>query len=106
VNSHALELSGIDENTPNPFGGIIDKDKTTNKPTGLLVNHSAMWLVKKPIPSKEQLEEGIRYASNLFLAEGVTGIQDNWVKGKDLLGAYQTLNGSGEPSTPTDVFHL
>lgn len=105
VNSYALKLSGVDENTPNPLGGIIDKDKTTNMPTGLLINHSAMWLVKKPIPSKEQLEEGIEYASNLFLAEGVTGIQDNWVKGKDLLGAYQTLNGRGEPPTPTNVYY-
>jgi hypothetical protein len=105
VNSCALKVSGVDENTPNPLGGIIDKDKTSNMPTGLLINHSAMWLVKKPIPSKEQLEEGIVYASNLFLAEGVTRIEDNWVKGKDLLGAYQTLNGRGEPPTPTDIYY-
>jgi len=105
VNSYALELSGVDENTPNPLGGIIDKDKTSNMPTGLLVNHSAMWLVKKPVPSKEQLEEGIVYASNLFLAEGVSRIEDNWVKGKDLLGAYQTLNGRGEPPSPTDIYY-
>jgi len=105
VNSYALNLSGVDENTPNPLGGIIDRDKTSNMPTGLLVNHSAMWLVKKPPPSKEQMEEGIVYASNLFLAEGVTGIQDNWVKGKDLLGAYQTLNDRGEPPTPTDIYY-
>ena len=105
VNSYALRLAGIDENTPNPLGGIIDRDKTANMPTGLLVNHSAMALVKKPLPSKEQLEEGIVYASNLFLAEGVTGIEDNWVKGKDLLTAYQTLNSSGEPPTPTDIYY-
>jgi len=105
VNSYALKLSGVDENTPNPLGGIIDRDKTSNMPTGLLVNHSAMWLVKKPPPSKEQMEEGIVYASNLFLAEGVTDIQDNWVKGKDLLGAYQALNDRGEPPTPTDIYY-
>jgi len=105
VNSYALELSGVDENTPDPLGGIIDRDKTSNVPTGLLVNHSAMWLVKKPPPSKEQMEEGIVYASNLFLAEGVTRIEDNWVKGKDLMGAYQTLNGRDEPPTPTDIYY-
>jgi len=105
VNSYALKLSGVDENTPNPLGGIIDRDKASNMPTGLLINHSAMALVKKPYPSKEQLEEGIVYASDLFLAEGVTSIQDNWVKGKDLLGAYQTLNGSDELSTPTDIYY-
>ena len=105
VNSYALKLSGVDENTPNPLGGIIDRDKTSNMPTGLLINHSAMALVKKTYPSKEQLEEGIVYASNLFLAEGVTSIQDNWVKGKDLLGAYQTLNGNDELPTPTDIYY-
>ena len=106
VNSYALKLAGIDETTPDPPGGIIDRDKATNGPTGLLINHSAMWLVKKPAPSKEQLEEGIKYASNLFLVEGVTGIKDNWVVGKDLLTAYQTLNSHGEPSTPMDIYYL
>ena len=45
VNSYALRLAGIDENTPNPLGGIIDRDKTSNMPTGLLVNHSAICLL-------------------------------------------------------------
>jgi predicted amidohydrolase YtcJ len=106
VNSYALNLSGVDENTLNPLGGIIDRDKTSNMPTGLLINHSAMWLVKTPTPSQEQREEGILYASNLFAAEGVTRIHDNWVRGKDLLGAYRTLNGRREPSSPTDIYYL
>ncbi|MEM4251545.1 MAG: amidohydrolase [Candidatus Bathyarchaeia archaeon] len=106
TNSYALRLAGIDENTPNPPGGVIDRDKTTNAPTGLLVNHSAMWLVKRPSPSKKQLEEGIKYASNLFSREGVTGIIDNWVRGRDLLTAYQSLNSQGEPTTPTDIYYL
>jgi len=105
ANSYALRLAGIDESTPDPLGGIIDRDKTTNAPTGLLINHAAMWLVKKPTPSSEQLQEGITYASNLFLAEGVTGIEDNWVKGKDFLNAYQTLNSRGGPPTPTYIYY-
>jgi hypothetical protein len=105
VNSYALKLAGIDENTPNPLGGIIDKDKTSSMPTGLLVNHSAMALANKPLPTKEHLEEGIVYASNMFLAEGATTIEDNWVKGKDLLEAYRTLNGSGEPPSPTEIYY-
>jgi len=106
VNSYALRLAGIDENTPNPVGGFIDRDKTSKMPTGLLINHSAMWLVKKPTLSKEQYEEGITYAANLFIAEGATGIHDNWVKG-DMLLAYQSLGDRGEPSTRTDIyFHI
>jgi predicted amidohydrolase YtcJ len=105
VNSYALRLAGIDENTPNPVGGVIDRDSATNLPTGLLVNHAAMWLVKKPTPTKEQCEEGIRYASNLFVAEGVTTIHDNWVKGIDLMQAYQSLDDLGEPPARTDVYY-
>jgi len=106
VNSYALKLAGIDENTPNPSGGVIDRDRTTKMPTGLLINHAAMWLVKKPNPTKEQLSEGIKYAANLFIAEGATSIQDNWVRGADLLLAYRDLGERGEPSTRTDIYYL
>jgi len=74
-------------------------------PTGLLVNHSAMWLVRRQTPTKEQFQEGINYAANLFVAEGATGIQDNWVKGSDLLLAYQGLGDRGEPATRTDIYY-
>jgi predicted amidohydrolase YtcJ len=105
VNTHALKLAGIDEHTPNPLGGVIDRDPTTQMPTGLLVNHSAMALAKKPNPTKQQLEEGIRYAANVFIAEGATSIEDNWVKGADLLLGYQELGERGDPSTRTDIYY-
>jgi len=35
VNSEALKVLGIDENTPNPEGGAIDRD-ATGQPTGIL----------------------------------------------------------------------
>ena len=49
ANSAALAIAGIDQNTPNPFGGEILKDKATGEPTGMLTDN-AMNLVAKNIP--------------------------------------------------------
>src|ERR1700730_7042817 len=54
VNSAALEIAGIDKNTPNPFGGEILKDKT-GEPTGMLLDN-AQDLVEKNIPKPSQAE--------------------------------------------------
>ena len=36
VNSLALQLAGINKNTPDPAGGEIVRDKQTGEPTGVL----------------------------------------------------------------------
>lgn len=36
INSKALELSGWNKDTPNPPGGVIDRDPVTGEPTGFL----------------------------------------------------------------------
>ncbi|MEZ5010783.1 MAG: amidohydrolase [Bacteroidales bacterium] len=45
VNSFVLRNSGITKNTPDPFGGEIQKDPVTGEPTGIL-KESAMRLLK------------------------------------------------------------
>jgi len=45
VNSKALEICGIDKNTPNPEGGEIERDQN-GEPTGILLEN-AMGLVSK-----------------------------------------------------------
>ena len=48
VNSRALELAGIDESTPDPPDGVIEKD-SSGRPTGIL-RELAPNLVKSGIP--------------------------------------------------------
>ncbi|MDZ4159431.1 MAG: amidohydrolase family protein, partial [Anaerolineaceae bacterium] len=48
VNTRALELAGITPETPDPPGGIIDRDPA-GKPTGILFE-TAMQLVERSIP--------------------------------------------------------
>ena len=57
ANSKALELAGITKNTPDPDGGLIERDPETGEPTGILKDN-AMDLVFKVIPPPS-LEENI-----------------------------------------------
>ena len=40
VNSLALKEANIDENTPDPKGGVIMKDEVTGKPNGILLDNA------------------------------------------------------------------
>ncbi len=77
VNSLALKLAGITEDTPVPAGGEILKDPQTGEPTGILKD-AAMDLVTSKIP-EPSLKERMR-AAELALKHaneaGVTSIHD------------------------------
>ncbi|WP_321390136.1 amidohydrolase [Emcibacter sp.] len=62
VNSLALKLAGIDRNTADPDGGIIQRD-SSGEPTGLLIDN-AMVLVTDLMPPKtrEEDKEALRMA--------------------------------------------
>ncbi len=74
VNSKALELAGINKDTPNPEGGIIEKDKDGN-PNGTLRENAAS-LVEDIIPpyTEEQLLEGFKYYQNMAHSMGITSV--------------------------------
>jgi predicted amidohydrolase YtcJ len=55
VNSAALRIAKIDQNTANPFGGEIRKDETTGEPTGMLLDN-AQDLVARNIPKPTETE--------------------------------------------------
>jgi len=76
ANSLAMTLAGIDENTPDPPGGVIDRDDD-GKPTGVL-KESAMGLVSRHIPASDesQKREAIRHMAREFNSECMTGAKD------------------------------
>ena len=76
-NSIALKKAGINKLTPNPPGGIIDKDPITNEPTGIL-KENAIDLVRKIIPDKtKKLRDEIFTISMKHAASvGVTQVHD------------------------------
>ncbi len=78
VNSLALKLGRVTRQTPQPYGGRIEKDEKTGEPTGRLIQYPAEDLVRRmiPKPSVEEYEAAIRHAADLFLPYGITSVQD------------------------------
>ncbi len=94
VNSRALELAGITNDTLNPSGGIIEKNAVGDV-TGVL-RESAAGLVRGiiPGPSPDQVKEALYWASQLMLSYGITSYTDAGVTGANL-AAYAALADEG-----------
>ena len=93
ANSKALELAGITKNTPDPAGGLIERDEDGN-PTGILKDN-AMDLVFKVIPPPS-LEENIEAALRALEETrklGITSVQD--LTQPDEFEAYKKILADG-----------
>jgi len=90
ANSKALELAGITKNTPDPDGGLIERDPKTGEPTGILKDN-AMDLVYKiiPPPSLEENIESTLRALEEARKFGITSVQDMTQPGE--LEAYEQV---------------
>lgn len=71
VNSRALELAGITKDTPNPQGGVIDKDPATGEPTGVLRDVLFIRSVV-PQPTLADLKAGLARISEEYVKTGIT----------------------------------
>ena len=76
VNSRAMVMAGIDHHTPDPPGGIIQRDRNGN-PTGILLE-SAVDLVEKmiPPPTSAQRQQSLLKAQEKLLSFGITAVHD------------------------------
>ncbi|MDR2075683.1 MAG: amidohydrolase [Desulfovibrio sp.] len=76
ANLMALRIAGVTDDTPDPYGGIIDRGSRGGI-TGLL-KESAQNLVKRhiPRPQKKEIVEGITLGSRAFVQRGITSITD------------------------------
>ena len=86
VNSRALELAGLDERTPDPPDGHLDRD-ADGRPTGTL-HEGAMGLVGRLLPATGDAEyyAAFREAQRFLHVHGVTGWQDA------ILGSYAGID--------------
>ncbi len=103
ANSAALKMANITRDTPDPFGGTIDRD-ADGTPTGVL-KESAQSLVSSLIPelSFEQKKSGIAHIAREFNKEGMTGLKDPGIF-PETWQAYQEVLADGE--LPVRVFAL
>lgn len=81
VNSKALEISGITSKTNDPDGGTIAR-REDGSPKGTLREPAAMDLITKLAPERTLQGdlEAIAWASDQYLAAGVTSSMDAWVE--------------------------
>jgi predicted amidohydrolase YtcJ len=94
VNSRALEVAGIDRDTPDPDGGRIERDERGG-PSGTLHEHAADLVDRlAPRPTAEELRQGLVLAQQQLLALGITGWQDASVSEPEL-DTYVTLAEQG-----------
>jgi len=94
ANSKALQLAGITAKTPNPAGGIIERD-AKGEPTGLLREAGAN-LVRSIVPpyTPEQNATALASSLKLMLSYGITAFTDAAVE-TNALRAYATLADQG-----------
>ncbi|MEM8683403.1 MAG: amidohydrolase [Pseudomonadota bacterium] len=76
ANSKALELAGIDNDTPDPIGGKIIRDEN-GKATGTLID-KAMYMVtaQVPPPTKAEIRSSYQAAFADVNSQGITGVHD------------------------------
>ncbi len=76
ANSKALELAGIDNDTPDPIGGKIIRDEN-GRATGTLID-KAMYMVsaKVPPPTKDEIRSAYQAAFADVNSHGITGVHD------------------------------
>ncbi len=81
VNSKALEVAGITSATADPDGGTIAR-RDDGSPKGTLREPAAMDLISKLAPARTLQDElnAIAWASDQYLAAGVTSSMDAWVE--------------------------
>ena len=76
ANSAAMEIAGIDADTPDPVGGKIVRDDNGHA-TGIFID-KAMSLIGSHVPQPDKAEgrAAIKAAVDTLLAEGITSVHD------------------------------
>lgn len=99
VNSKALELAGIDSNTPDPIGGMIMRDEITAEPNGVLIDNAGnivydLALQPTPQTQRNDYDGLVQYTMPELNKNGITSISDarsfwrrndhlTWIKAND-----------------------
>jgi hypothetical protein len=98
LNSMALSLAGISVETPDPPGGLIDRELETGEPGGLLFGMNS-YINEKVIPplTDAEISRGVKLANRKLLSLGITSLQDATVRnGYAQWQFFRRLKESGE----------
>lgn len=94
VNSYALHLANIHNNTPDPKGGKYERDVEGNL-TGRLLENAHMHMFSLALFTEEELKKAHAIASQHLLEKGITSIHDATGYGLRNLHALQYASQNG-----------
>lgn len=95
VNSRAMEVARIDQETVDPEGGRIIRNGASN-PTGIFIDNATPLIERLiPPPSQEEIEEDLLAAAQLCVRYGLTEVHDMGVEAEEI-AAYMHLAETGE----------
>lgn len=96
VNSKALEIAGVDENTPDPEGGVFQRLPGSQVPNGVAeeLAMSSLFAVM-PTPSEEEAVKGIEDAVAYYASHGTTTAHDAAIKSPGQLALFRKMAGEG-----------
>ncbi len=107
VNSYVLKKSGITRDTPDPFGGEIQRDPVTGEPTGILketaqdlIRPGEVKKVRSPEEEKARTWKGYLLAMKEARELGVTSLQN---AGSADFEAYEKLQAEGQLTSRIDI---
>ena len=86
MNSKALEYFGVDENTPDIEGGVIERYPNSRKPTGYM-EESAFMKYAREVDFKvtdEDMMNFVNQAEDVYLSYGITTAQNSLIVNSDL----------------------
>jgi len=100
-NSKMLEEIGVDANTPDPEGGVIQRKSDGKEPNGVLEELAMMLVLKKlPMPTPEKAMEMLKKGLDFYAKAGITTAQDCAVS-KGTVKLLETMANEGK--LPIDV---
>ena len=83
MNSKALEEFGVDENTPDIEGGVIERYPDSRKPTGYMEETAFLGYAARVPAAETDTAALFRKAQQLYLSQGITTVQDSLLKEKE-----------------------
>ncbi len=85
LNSAGFAAVGMDENTPTPPGGVINRKEGSSEPAGLIMETAFLPIFgAMPQPSEQEMLDTLDEAQQIYASAGVTTVQEGATHAKDL----------------------